>query len=384
MRFLVIIISILNLQFRLVAKDSLILWINFDEISFDKSQGKFLDQSPHKNEAYLFGKIDFSEDRFNNSCGAFNFKNKTYLSILNSNSLSSPKEEITISAWIKLNQGAKFFDEWMTIICKGNDRLESWNSPQYRMQATAQTASLNTALVVNVIPPIDYETWYHYAYVLKDNFFRIYLNGNLISETYFNLMLEPNDFPLEIGRDMPGAIENLNGSLDDLKIFNKGLEPLEIKKLFNENNSKHLTCSKQVVKREFEKKVIQNNQNPNLDDELPIEIQDTIFVKSKSLMIYPYDNNKLDYDSVSIYLNGSLVVESILLERKRLPIPVEKLFPIQLLDNKGDNYLVAKALNLGNEPPNTMTLRILDGFKEQEVKLNSTLKSNGAIVIKLE
>ena len=99
----------------------------------------------------------------------------------------------------------------------------------------------------------------------------------------------------------------------------------------------------------------------------------TIEVESNSVKIDLYDNGEVDGDSISLFLNGKL-----LLSRKKLTTaPITILLPIEELEE--ENELLMYAENLGTIPPNTALMVVTDGTKRYEVRITSDLQKNGTI-----
>lgn len=86
-----------------------------------------------------------------------------------------------------------------------------------------------------------------------------------------------------------------------------------------------------------------------------------------------YDNGQIDGDTISVFFNNQLVLESKRLTDKPLTLTL-KLDP-----TREDNELVMYADNLGSIPPNTaLMITNIDG-KRYEVYITSTEKSSGTI-----
>ena len=78
-------------------------------------------------------------------------------------------------------------------------------------------------------------TWYHVLCIKKDSTFSIYINGVLQESKTNNTILNSNEFAssLTIGI-RPGNLNYpINGSIDDLRIYNRALEDSEIQTLYN-------------------------------------------------------------------------------------------------------------------------------------------------------
>jgi hypothetical protein len=115
------------------------------------------------------------------------------------------------------------------------------------------------------------------------------------------------------------------------------------------------------------------------EKELPIderaqEVQSSLMISSGIVMVDLYDNGVIDNDSVSLYLNGK-----ILLEGKKLGLDPYH-FELQL-NSEIENRFVLIAHNLGTIPPNTALLTLTVGDKKYHVNLASTLRKNAVAVI---
>jgi hypothetical protein len=99
----------------------------------------------------------------------------------------------------------------------------------------------------------------------------------------------------------------------------------------------------------------------------------TIEVETSDIKIDMYDNGEVDGDSVSLFLNGKLVIA-----RKKLTTQAITLH-IPMDDLEEENELVMYAENLGTIPPNTALMVITDGSKRYEVRITSDLQKSGTI-----
>lgn len=115
----------------------------------------------------------------------------------------------------------------------------------------------------------------------------------------------------------------------------------------------------------------------------PRSIENRTVVMSKSkfinasgdkIRIELYDHQEIDGDIVSINYNNRWILKEYTLQRKPrvLVLPVEK----------GENYLVLFAENLGAKPPNTMAVRYVEKGERKTMILNSDLKQSEMIIIR--
>ncbi len=98
---------------------------------------------------------------------------------------------------------------------------------------------------------------------------------------------------------------------------------------------------------------------------------------SENIIIKIWDHGRQDGDIVSIYLNGVSVVSKYYLTYWK------KEFKVKLDPNKS-NDLFLYAHNLGDTPPNTVSVEISDGKKSENIVLNSDLQSCEAVLISVK
>ena len=104
-----------------------------------------------------------------------------------------------------------------------------------------------------------------------------------------------------------------------------------------------------------------------------IETISTLYFTADSLKMQIYDNGFVDGDSVSVIINGVVI----LAHQRLTEIPIEKW--IHTSDFGDTLKVVMYAENLGSIPPNTGMLSIYDGFKRYDVEFSGDLIKNAAI-----
>jgi hypothetical protein len=102
-----------------------------------------------------------------------------------------------------------------------------------------------------------------------------------------------------------------------------------------------------------------------------------IEVASDSVRLSFYDNAEVDGDSISVFLNGKLILAHQALSERAFNVYV------QLDSNREINEVSMFAENLGKYPPNTALMVISDGDKRYETFLSSDFKGNATIRLKL-
>ncbi|MGB5361327.1 MAG: hypothetical protein WBN27_15415 [Eudoraea sp.] len=105
-----------------------------------------------------------------------------------------------------------------------------------------------------------------------------------------------------------------------------------------------------------------------------ISYQKELVVDNETITISLYDHGRADGDIVSIYLNGEQIVAKHTLTYKKKSFEVK-------LNLKKSNDLFVYAHNLGNFPPNTVSIEVKDGSSAENITLNSDLSSCEAVLI---
>lgn len=244
----ILIIALIIFNQSLFAQE-LILDLDFDN--------NLADQSGYSNHPQANNVSNFDMDRHGNLCGALKFENQYFLEIPHSSSLSSIKNEFTIAFWAKIDEDLNE-NKWLTIICKGNNPIESKNNPQYRFQIfqsnSQSTLSVNTEFTEYINDfssfPLVENIWNFYALTYDGKFLRYFINSKEVWSFAYNGVFLNNTSPLYIGYDIPGAAEYFNGTLDDLKVYNYSLSHQEILSTFNYQKSiqtTYLSCPNDTV-----------------------------------------------------------------------------------------------------------------------------------------
>ncbi len=104
---------------------------------------------------------------------------------------------------------------------------------------------------------------------------------------------------------------------------------------------------------------------------------ETIYFKSDSLVLALYDNGEIDGDTVSVLLNGDLIIE-----KQGLKSAAFKKTIYLAPDDTDSLLLVLYAENLGLYPPNTGLLIVKDGDESYYVRFNADYSKNAAILLR--
>jgi hypothetical protein len=130
-------------------------------------------------------------------------------------------------------------------------------------------------------------------------------------------------------------------------------------------------------KTEINDRVVQNKKPAAEIRNRIIENIQNVILKSDSIAITLYDNGEVDGDTVSILLNGKVIMANQGLSTK----PITK--TIYITPQLGDSMqLIMYAENLGRIPPNTGLLILQDGDSRYEIRFAGDLQKNSAIILK--
>ena len=107
-----------------------------------------------------------------------------------------------------------------------------------------------------------------------------------------------------------------------------------------------------------------------------IETIQSVYYNTDSLELTLYDNGEVDGDTVSVLMNGEVIMPRVGLSTNVVRKKVSTV-------NSGDSIvLVMYAENLGRLPPNTGLLIVYDGETRHEIRFSGNLQKNAAIVFR--
>ena len=181
------------------------------------------------------GNVELTMDRFGDPCGAVELYNRGYIEIANHNKFNRIYSEFSFMGWFKLRQ-AMNPHTWLTVLCKGDEVMETDNNPHFRVQVfqspLQSVVSINTAFTEY---DDDYKQhlfkeneWFHFSLIYNGFFVETYLNGNLVWSFHYTGTLQKNNSPLFIGKDIPGYLEFFEGSIDDFYLYDYAVPKNEI------------------------------------------------------------------------------------------------------------------------------------------------------------
>jgi hypothetical protein len=105
-----------------------------------------------------------------------------------------------------------------------------------------------------------------------------------------------------------------------------------------------------------------------------VKVGRTVEVNSRNVRIKIWDCGTVDGDYATLFLNGERILNNYRVVKYKKGIPVKL--------NAEENLLILHAEDLGDIPPNTVAVSVVDGKKETVIIMNSNLKESDAILIR--
>ena len=120
-----------------------------------------------------------------------------------------------------------------------------------------------------------------------------------------------------------------------------------------------------------------NTNFPAVDvDKRKTITQQTVYFRSDSLQLALYDNGEVDGDTVSVLMNGEIIMAKQGLSTNAIRKSI-------YIDRDADSVqLIMYAENLGSIAPNTGLLVVRDGKDIYEIRFSGDLQRNAAIIFK--
>ena len=164
--------------------------------------------------------------------GAMEFDGDSVILTASSNFIPSENNTLTITAWVKANSiSASSLGNRIVNIHRGSVAgsslalsLGSGNKVQFYNHSGLSTNSwVNNVSVGN---------WYFIALTYDGTSFQKYFNGNIDGSTITESLLAGGSYPAHIG-SYDNSLSFFNGSIDDVRVYNRALTATEILALYN-------------------------------------------------------------------------------------------------------------------------------------------------------
>jgi hypothetical protein len=217
-----------------------------------------------------------------------------------------------------------------------------------------------------------------YDYYDKTHFVKMSFTGRYNLQTHRLVLIENKILESDIPQDCLPCIKTYdlnyskNGDLEELIGDWKGVY-----------SEKNMVCPpgriqlKKVKVSEFPADVDQPDTLVSLQKALRLAPREktvvkTVTVNSPQIKIELYDNGEIDHDTITVLINGKLLLYRQMLTDRPLTINFNA-FP------STEYELVMYADNLGTIPPNTALMMVTAGDKKFEVYLSSSEQKSAAV-----
>jgi hypothetical protein len=184
--------------------------------------------------------------------GGLNFDGSDDYVEVASNSAFGITGDITITAWIKRNTN----NDYGGILSKGNG-TDRWDYEFY-ICGDGQCGGNNFIGFYNDVPSGNVQStgqitdtnWHHVVVTRSGSTVTFYIDGVSSGGGTKTGSFNNNSDPIRIGTDGPGwnSVAEFNGSIDEVRLYNRSLSATEIKNLFNSGSVKFNSSKNEVVK----------------------------------------------------------------------------------------------------------------------------------------
>jgi len=175
--------------------------------------------------------------------------NSTYIVISNSPSLQQIQSNITISAWVNAKASVGVNGGIIVMKTVGSQ------TPPYEVFDLVLDVGFNLGAIIgdgstrNIFSSnvfLNSNTWYHCSFTYNGSQLIMYTNGITIGTTNFSTKIGTNQYPVTLGSSVYFADvynEVFDGTLDDVRIYNRALSASEIANIYNTEIGNYTTDS---------------------------------------------------------------------------------------------------------------------------------------------
>ena len=213
------------------------------------------DESGNNNNGTVNG-ATLTTDRFGKANSAYNFNGSSLISV-------SPdqfkNQSYTYATWVKLNNLPSAGDNnaFITVGGAGGDQVLSVTS-SYQLQTSNgfNVGGYNNANPIQsnnwtrVTPSLN--KWYHVVCTRDNNSIKLYIDGQLIANNS-TLTATSGTTPnygspmyVTFGARNGGASQYMQGSLDDIHLYNRPLTAIEVKALYDGNTPQSISITSNI------------------------------------------------------------------------------------------------------------------------------------------
>ncbi len=159
------------------------------------------------------------------------FDNEDSMVVVDNSSELNPRNEITLSAWVKWESDPALGNEWATIINKNGDsqyRLQHNRTNEF-FEFAIRTSSGNRWIISTTSPQEG--IWYHVAGTYDGETMKIYVNSVMENSTNWSGEINSSTSPLIFGNRIWGD-RLFEGIIDEIGLWGRALSEEEIEQLY--------------------------------------------------------------------------------------------------------------------------------------------------------
>ncbi len=199
-------------------------------VAYYPFNGNANDESGSGNNGTIHG-ASLTTDRFGSLNKAFAFNGSSYISMGDIHVLDNTKT-LTASAWFRLEH---IPSDWEQLMADGSYAdLNGWGLLIGSTKVHIRSGNVNWAADGSCL--FESNKWYCSAFVLNSNSLSLYINGRLIQNQPIQSTVDLNTSrSFQVGKgDLPnnGFEYWFNGSIDDVRIYNRALSSNEVQQLY--------------------------------------------------------------------------------------------------------------------------------------------------------
>ena len=199
-------------------------------VAYYPFSGNAMDSSGNNNDGTVHG-AEPTTDRWGRSDQAYEFNGSSdYILVPNSSSLQ-PADEFTLSAWVNITDLSTL--HWIL-----DKRINTGTAPYNSYILCSASNIFKTGITTNVSAnagktTIVTGTWHHLVGVYDGSQLVLYLNGVTDDSVSVSGSVNYSTEPLYIGKS-PTNSAFTKGKIDDIRIYNRALNAIEVASLYNE------------------------------------------------------------------------------------------------------------------------------------------------------
>ena len=202
-----------------------------DAIAIYPFEGTALDISGNELHGNVAGAV-LTQDRQGRQGRAYRFNGSTAHISVNAQPVLDVREGISV---VVMFQASVLPDRESFLVSHGSwqNRWKLSITPDRKLRWTVNTVSGITDLDSDIL--MESQQYYHAVVAYDGQFMTLYLNGELINATARTGLMRGSTLPLLIGQMLPGDTGfNFNGTIDEVRIYNKALLPADVSEIYNQ------------------------------------------------------------------------------------------------------------------------------------------------------